>query len=118
LLSVSHLNFSYGDLKVLWNIDLEVRPSEIVTMVGANGAGKSTTLKNISRLLKGSSGAIRFEGVNLNRLESHQVVELGVVQVPEARSVGARAPGPPASCRQPSTRSLELRARSEAAALR
>jgi branched-chain amino acid transport system ATP-binding protein len=87
LLSVSHLNFSYGDLKVLWNIDLEVRPSEIVTMVGANGAGKSTTLKNISRLLKGSSGAIRFEGVNLTRLESHQVVELGVVQVPEARRI-------------------------------
>ena len=87
MLSVSHLNFSYGDLKVLWNIDLEVRPHEIVTMVGANGAGKSTTLKNISRLLKGSSGAIRFEGVNLTRLESHQVVELGVVQVPEARRI-------------------------------
>jgi branched-chain amino acid transport system ATP-binding protein len=87
LLSVSHLNFSYGDLKVLWNIDLEVHPSEIVTVVGANGAGKSTTLKNISRLLKASSGAIHFEGVSLTRLESHQVVELGVVQVPEARRI-------------------------------
>ena len=87
MLSVSHLNFSYGDLKVLWNIDLEVHPSEIVTVVGANGAGKSTTLKNISRLLKASSGAIHFEGVSLTRLESHQVVELGVVQVPEARRI-------------------------------
>jgi branched-chain amino acid transport system ATP-binding protein len=87
LLNINHLNFSYGDLRVLWNIDLEVHPAEIVTVVGANGAGKSTTLKNISRLLKASSGAMRFEGVDLTRLESHQVVELGVVQVPEARRI-------------------------------
>jgi len=87
LLSVSNLNFSYGDLKVLWNIDLEVHPAEIVTMVGANGAGKSTTLKNISRLLKAASGAIRFEDIDLTQLESHQVVELGLVQVPEARRI-------------------------------
>ena len=87
MLSVNHLNFSYGDLKVLWNIDLEVHPAEIVTMVGANGAGKSTTLKNISRLLKAASGGIRFEGIDLTQLESHQVVELGLVQVPEARRI-------------------------------
>jgi branched-chain amino acid transport system ATP-binding protein len=87
LLNVNHLNFSYGDLKVLWNVDLEVHPAEIVTMVGANGAGKSTTLKNISRLLKAASGAIRFEGIDLTQLESHQVVELGLVQVPEARRI-------------------------------
>jgi len=87
LLSVSKLNFSYGDLKVLWDVDLEVHPAEIVTVVGANGAGKSTTLRNISRLIKASSGSIRFDGVELTRLESHEVVELGIVQVPEARRI-------------------------------
>ena len=87
LLSVSKLNFSYGDLKVLWDVDLEVHPAEIVPVVGANGAGKSTPLKNISRLVKATSGSIRFDGVELTRLESHQVVELGIVQVPEARRI-------------------------------
>jgi len=87
LLKVNKLNFSYGDLKVLWDIDLEVHPAEIVTVVGANGAGKSTTLKNISRLLRPQDGSIVFDGVNLRGLESHQVVELGIVQVPEARRI-------------------------------
>jgi len=84
---VSKLSFSYGDLRILWDIDLEVRPAEIVTVVGANGAGKSTTLKNISRLLKPTGGSIRFNGIELNQLEPHQVVELGIVQVPEARRI-------------------------------
>ena len=84
---MSKLSFSYGDLQVLWDVDLEVREAEIVTVVGANGAGKSTTLKNISRLLRPQSGSIVFEGVNLSELESHQVVELGIVQVPEARRI-------------------------------
>ena len=84
---MSKLSFSYGDLRVLWDIDLEVRPAEIVTVVGANGAGKSTTLKNISRLLKPTGGSIRFNGIELNQLEPHQVVGLGIVQVPEARRI-------------------------------
>jgi len=84
---VSKLSFSYGDLRVLWDVDLEVREAEIVTVVGANGAGKSTTLKNISRLLKPTSGSISFNGIELNQLEPHQVVALGIVQVPEARRI-------------------------------
>jgi branched-chain amino acid transport system ATP-binding protein len=87
LLSVRKLCFSYGDLKVLWDIDLEVNQGEIVTVVGANGAGKSTTLRNISRLVKASSGEVVFDGVDLLRLEPHQVVERGIVQVPEARRI-------------------------------
>ncbi|HEX9078771.1 MAG TPA: ABC transporter ATP-binding protein [Desulfuromonadaceae bacterium] len=87
MLTIDKLNFSYGDLKVLWDIDLEVREGEIVTVVGANGAGKSTMLKNISRLVKPASGAIRFNGEELNALESHQVVERGIVQVPEGRKI-------------------------------
>jgi branched-chain amino acid transport system ATP-binding protein len=87
VLTINKLNFSYGDLKVLWDIDLEVHEGEIVTVVGANGTGKSTTLKNISRLVKPSSGTLTFNGTDLTRLESHQVVELGIVQVPEGRKI-------------------------------
>jgi len=87
LLRIDKLNFSYGDLKVLWDVDLEVKQGEIVTVVGANGAGKSTTLKNVSRLVSPTSGSLTFDGVDLGKLESHEVVELGVVQVPEGRKI-------------------------------
>ncbi len=87
MLKISKLNFSYGDLKVLWDVDLEVNQGEIVTVVGSNGAGKSTTLKNISRLVKPVSGSITFNGIDLNRLEAHEVVDLGVVQIPEGRKI-------------------------------
>jgi branched-chain amino acid transport system ATP-binding protein len=87
LLEVRKLSFSYGDLRVLWDVDLEVRQGEIVTVVGSNGAGKSTTLKNVSRLVRGGTGAIAFQGQDLGRLESHKVVELGIVQVPEGRRI-------------------------------
>jgi branched-chain amino acid transport system ATP-binding protein len=87
MLKIDKLNFSYGDLKVLWDIDLEVHSGEIVTVVGSNGAGKSTTLKNISRLVRPASGTMTFNGVDLTRLESHEVVEQGVVQVPEGRKI-------------------------------
>jgi branched-chain amino acid transport system ATP-binding protein len=87
MLTINKLNFSYGDMQVLWDIDLEVNEGEIVTVVGANGAGKSTTLKNISRLERPQSGSITFQGEELKRLESHQVVERGLVQVPEGRKI-------------------------------
>ena len=87
MLAIEKLEFAYGDLKVLWGIDLSVRQGEIVTLVGANGAGKSTTLKNISRLVKWTSGSITFEGEDLSRLEPHDVVERGIVQVPEGRRI-------------------------------
>jgi branched-chain amino acid transport system ATP-binding protein len=87
MLTLDKLNFSYGDMQVLWDIDLQVNEGEIVTVVGANGAGKSTTLKNISRLVKPSSGNIIFNGEEMQGLESHQVVERGIVQVPEGRKI-------------------------------
>ena len=87
MLKLDRLNFSYGDLKVLWDIDLVVNSGEIVTVVGANGAGKSTTLKNVSRLVKWESGSITFDGVDLGKLQSHEVVEMGIVQVPEGRKI-------------------------------
>jgi branched-chain amino acid transport system ATP-binding protein len=87
MLKIENLNFSYGDLKVLWDVTVEVQKGEIVTVVGANGAGKSTLLKNISRLVRPGSGSITFNGVDLNKLEAHEVVDLGVVQVPEGRKI-------------------------------
>ena len=87
MLNVEKLAFAYGDLKVLWGIDLEVNAGEIVTVVGANGAGKSTVLKNISRLVRWASGAITFDGEDLGRLESHDVVARGIIQVPEGRKI-------------------------------
>ena len=87
MLKIDKLNFSYDDLKVLWDIDLEVHEGEIVSVVGSNGAGKSTTLKNISRLVRPDSGSILFQGEEITKLESHQVVERGIVQVPEGRKI-------------------------------
>jgi len=87
MLKIEKLNFAYGDLKVLWDVDLEVHEGEIVTVVGANGAGKSTTLKNISRLVKPSSGSLSFLGQDLTRLQPHEVVEQGLIQVPEGRHI-------------------------------
>ena len=87
MLEISELQFAYGDLQVLWGVDLAVRQGEIVTVVGANGAGKSTILRNCSRLVKALSGSIKFQGEDLAGLQSHQVVERGLVQVPEARRI-------------------------------
>jgi branched-chain amino acid transport system ATP-binding protein len=87
MLAVEKVNFAYGDLQVLWDIDLVVKEGEIVTLVGANGAGKSTTLRNISRLVRWSSGSIRFQGQDLGLLEAHDVVSRGIVQVPEGRRI-------------------------------
>ena len=87
LLSIEKLEFAYGDLQVLWGIDIDIDEGEIVTLVGANGAGKSTTLKNVSRLVQWKSGAIMFRGEDLSRLEPHEVVDRGVIQVPEGRRI-------------------------------
>jgi branched-chain amino acid transport system ATP-binding protein len=87
LLEVRDLDFAYGDVQVLRGVSLSVNAGEIVTLVGSNGAGKSTTLRNVSRLLRPRSGTIAFDGHDLTRLSSHEVVELGVVQVPEGRRV-------------------------------
>ena len=87
MLNIDKLNFSYGDMQVIWDVDLAVNAGEIVTVVGANGAGKSTTLRNISRLVKWQSGSISFNGTDLAKYEPHEVVEMGIVQVPEGRKI-------------------------------
>ncbi len=87
MLKIENLNFSYGDLRVLWDVNLEVQEGEIVTVVGSNGAGKSTILKAVSRLVTPSSGSITFSGIDLGRLDTNDVVETGIVQVPEGRRI-------------------------------
>ncbi len=87
MLAIDKLNFRYGDMQVLWDLDLTVNEGEIVTVVGANGAGKSTTLKNVSRLVSWASGSITFNGADLAKHEPHEVVEMGIVQVPEGRKI-------------------------------
>ena len=85
MLKVSGIDVFYGDLQVLWDVSFEVRDNEILVLVGANGAGKSTTLKTISGLLKPRKGTIEFGGVRLDELSPDKVIGEGVVHVPEAR---------------------------------
>jgi len=85
MLKVSGIDVFYGDLQVLWDVSFEVRDKEILVLVGANGAGKSTTLKTISGLLKPRKGTIAFDGVRLDQLSPDKVIGQGVVHVPEAR---------------------------------
>jgi branched-chain amino acid transport system ATP-binding protein len=87
MLRVEGLSFAYGDLQVLWDVDLEVRQGEVVSVLGGNGAGKSTLLKNVSRLVAPAGGKLDFQGADLGRLPPHAVVGLGIVHVPEGRRI-------------------------------
>ena len=87
LLEIKDLHVKYGNVEVLHGINLEVDEGEIVTILGANGAGKSTTLLSISGLVKPSQGEVLFEGKALHRLPAHQVVKARISQSPEGRRV-------------------------------
>ena len=87
LLEIRDLRVKYGNVEVLHGIHLAVNEGEIVAILGANGAGKSTTLMAISRIVKSSAGSIEFGGKALHRLKAHDVVKEGVIQVPEGRRI-------------------------------
>jgi branched-chain amino acid transport system ATP-binding protein len=87
LLRIARLAVSYGGIKALKGIDLEVRRGEIVAMIGANGAGKTTTLKTLARLLPIASGTIDYDGRALAPLGPEEVVEAGISLVPEGRAI-------------------------------
>lgn len=87
LLQVVDLKVSYGNIEALHGINLEVKKGEIVTILGANGAGKSTTLMTISGLLKPTHGAIYFDKIPLHKMPAHEIVKLGISQVPEGRRI-------------------------------
>jgi branched-chain amino acid transport system ATP-binding protein len=85
MLKVNGINVFYGDLQVLWDVTFEVKEKEILVLVGANGAGKSTTLKTISSLLTPASGTIEFDNIRLDHLPPNKIIEQGIVHVPEGR---------------------------------
>ncbi len=89
LLDVHDLNVYYGAIHALKGISFHVEKGEIVTLIGANGAGKSSTLNTISGLLRTRTGHIRFEDKEIARIEPQDIVKLGVVQVPEGRKIFA-----------------------------
>lgn len=87
MLEISRLDVYYGVIRALHSISLNVGKGEIVTLIGANGAGKSTTLRTVSGLLRPLGGEIMFEGKDITDTPPHRRVELGIVQVPEGRRV-------------------------------
>jgi branched-chain amino acid transport system ATP-binding protein len=89
LLEVKGLDVSYGDIHVLWDVSLQVEEGTIVALVGANGAGKTTLLKTISGLLRARKGEILFSGESLSDLKSQEIVDRGVIHVPEGRRLFA-----------------------------
>jgi branched-chain amino acid transport system ATP-binding protein len=89
VLEVKNLTVNYGAIAALRGISLEVRPGDIVTLIGANGAGKTTTLKTISGLLKPRAGEIFYDGKDIAGLPPHQIVRLGISHAPEGRMIFA-----------------------------
>jgi branched-chain amino acid transport system ATP-binding protein len=90
MLEMDNVHTYYENIHALKGVSLSVDKGEIVTLIGANGAGKSTTLKTMSGLLRPRQGSIRFNGEDLTRYPPHQIVAKGVVQVPEGRRVFGR----------------------------
>jgi len=85
MLTINHIDVFYGDLQVLWDVSFEVHEKEILVLIGANGAGKSTTIKTISSLLTPGKGTIELNGDRLDHLPPHEIIQRGVVHVPEGR---------------------------------
>jgi branched-chain amino acid transport system ATP-binding protein len=87
MLEVINLNVFYGEFQALFDIHLEVRKGRIVSLLGANSAGKSTLLKTITGILRSASGSITFDGKRIDELESHDIIKLGMALVPEGRKI-------------------------------
>jgi branched-chain amino acid transport system ATP-binding protein len=85
MLEIRNLAVFYGDVQVIWEVSFEVKQGEIVALIGANGAGKSTILKAISGILRPKKGEILFEGKPIYKVDPYKLIELGIVHVPEAR---------------------------------
>ena len=85
ILKVDNINVYYGAIHAIKGISFEVNEGEIVTLIGANGAGKSTTLQTVSGLLRSRTGSIEFNGENISHVPAHKLVYKGLAQVPEGR---------------------------------
>ena len=87
ILEITDLETYYGKIHALRGISLTVNEGEIVTLLGANGAGKSTTLRTISGLIRASKGTIRYMGEDITKKPAHDIVEMGLIHVPEGRKI-------------------------------
>lgn len=89
MLTINDINVFYGAIHAIKGVSLKVNEGEIVTLIGANGAGKSTILRTISGLLKPKTGSIQFEGQEIAGMPAHEIVKTGISQVPEGRRIFA-----------------------------
>ncbi len=85
MLEIRNIDVFYGDVQVIWDASFEVNKGEIVALIGANGAGKSTVLKTISGILRPKKGEIFFEKNPIYKMDAYRLIELGIAHVPEAR---------------------------------
>jgi len=85
VLEIKNIDVFYGDVQVIWDVSFDVNKGEIVALIGANGAGKSTVLKTISGILKPKKGEIIFEKNPIYKMDAYRLIELGIAHVPEAR---------------------------------
>ncbi|MGQ9825792.1 MAG: ABC transporter ATP-binding protein, partial [Desulfotomaculales bacterium] len=85
MLRVEKINVFYGDVQVLWDVSFEVGKGELVALLGANGAGKTTVLNTVSGLLRPRGGSIFFSGTDITRIPGYRMAELGIAHVPEGR---------------------------------
>ena len=90
MLQIKNISAGYGTFQALFDVSLEVRAGEAVAVIGPNGAGKSTLLRVISKLIEASSGELVMEGKSYNAIASHEVISLGIAQVPEGRRLFPR----------------------------
>jgi branched-chain amino acid transport system ATP-binding protein len=90
LLSLEKLSVNYGGIQALQSVDLEIYPGEVVTLIGANGAGKSTTLRAISRMIPVRDGSIHYAGQTILNRSAHEMVKLGMAHSPEGRRILTR----------------------------
>src|SRR5437016_2459956 len=90
VLEVEDIHTFYGTIEALKGVSLVVYPGEIVTMIGSNGAGKSTTLRSISGITPPKTGRISFEGRQISGLPGHEIAALGIAQAPEGRRIFSR----------------------------
>jgi branched-chain amino acid transport system ATP-binding protein len=90
MLEINNIDVFYGDLQALWDVSMTVDDGRVVTLVGSNGAGKSTIMQAITGLVKPRTGSITFEGVRIDKFPTHRIVEAGICMVPEGRRLFPR----------------------------